>query len=479
MTGKLEQRGDNVLEIAARLDRLPVLRWHWKLVALCGLATFFDLYEIYMSGLLGAVLAKPWHLDGFTNSLLIAAPYFGMIPGAIFLGRATDRFGRRKMFMVNLGLYSLLAGMSAFAPNVETLIALRFATGIFLSAELILIDTYLSEFLPKIARGRMLACAYAIGWLATPVVAGAGSLLIAKTHFLMDGWRWMLLGGAVGAFFVFWVRRSMPESARWLAAQGRGAEADRIVAGIEDAALRETGRELPPVPAVTSYIPGSLTLRDTFRPPYLKRTAMLWIFQVTQTATQFGFASLATIVLVSKGYDIPKSLLFTTLAFIGSPIGALIAIPIIERFERKYILIAALSTVAVAGIVFGMSTSDVVIVCAGTLVTVCNSIVSTAWHTYQAELFPTKVRGTAGGLAYSLSRLTAGLLPFGALAILGTFGGTGVFVVAAAITAITCLDLAILGPRTNGRSLESVTLKKQAAAADGENLAATVPVQNP
>lgn len=93
----------------------------------------------------------------------------------------------------------------------------------------------------------------------------------------------------------------------------------------------------------------------------------------------------------------------------------------------------------------------------GIAITICNSIVSGAQHIYLAELFPTQVRSTAIGVAYSLSRLSAGLLPFWALTILAHFGANGVFIAAACVIVIMCLDVAILGPRTNGRSLEAVT----------------------
>ncbi|WP_410674131.1 MFS transporter [Amycolatopsis sp. cmx-4-68] len=453
---KPDLSGSGPRQIAARLDRLPVSRWHWKLVTLVGLATFFDSYEIFMSGILGSVLKKSWHLTSFSTSLLVGAPFFGMIFGAIFLGMLSDRFGRRQLFMYNLAAYSLLGVVAAFSVNVEMLIALRLVSGVFLAAELILVDTYLSELLPRTARGRLISVAYAIGFLGTPVVAGLGGLLIVKTHFLIDGWRWMLLAGGIGALLVFWLRRHLPESPRWLAERNRPQEADAVVSEVERTVERQLGRSLPEVqPAVLTPVK-KIRFRAMFRPPYLKRTVMMWIFQITQTVGQYGFASLATLILVSKGYTIQSSLLYTAVSFIGAPVGALLAVPLVERVERKHLIIGGLVLIAVAGIVFGNGTSAAVIVIAGAVITVCNSVVSSAWHVYQAELFPTQVRSTAGGVAYSLSRLTAGLLPFGALAILDGFGPTQVFVVAAVITTVTCLDLGILGPRTNGRALEAV-----------------------
>ena len=445
------------LGIAARLDRLPVSRWHWMLTIVVGLAAFFDVYEIYMGGVLASVLAKPWGLTLDGKALLVGAPFFGMIFGAIVLGVASDRWGRRRMFMFNLGIYSLLSIAAAFSQNLATLVTFRLLAGVFMGAELMLIDTYLSEFLPKLARGRMIAVAYAVGFLGTPVAAGLGGLLIVKSHFLWDGWRWMLLAGGLGAALIFALRRNLPESARWLAERSRFEEADKIVSSIEETVASQTGKPLaevqPDEPTPVKRIP----FRAMFKPPYRRRTVMIWIFQILSTVGQYGFASLVPLILISRGYDITKTLTYTALSFTGAPVGALLTIPLVERFERKFVIIGASLVVAICGIIFGNATTGGLIVTMGIAITICNSIVSGAQHIYLAELFPTQVRSTAIGVAYSLSRLSAGLLPFWALTILAHFGANGVFIAAACVIVIMCLDVAILGPRTNGRSLEAVT----------------------
>src|SRR3954452_25383721 len=140
---------DTAMSPAARLDRLPVTRWQWALIVVVGLGTFFDLYEVFLGGVLGAVLTEQWHLGTDGKSLVIASGFAGMFVGAIGLGVAADRFGRRRMFLVNLGLYSLLSLLTAFAPDLGTFLVLRFLGGLALGAELTLVDTYVSEFMPR------------------------------------------------------------------------------------------------------------------------------------------------------------------------------------------------------------------------------------------------------------------------------------------------------------------------------------------
>ncbi|WP_428950816.1 MFS transporter [Streptomyces sp. cg35] len=445
--------------VAARLDAVPVHAWHWRITLLAGLATFFDLYEVFLGGVLGSVLTEQWHLDSDAKALLVGAPFFGMFAGAVLLGRAADRFGRRPLFMLNLAGYSVSSLLAAFAPDLTSLVVLRVVAGLFLGAELPLVDTYVSELLPGAVRGRFVAVAYTLGFCGAPVAALLGGLLVADRHLLIDGWRWLLVFGGVGAAFVWLLRRSLPESPRWLSARGRYGEADGIVAEVERGAgltpALPSSPLPPPAPQATekdTVVP----VRALFRPPYLRRTAMLWIFQVLQTVGYYGFGSLAPLVLMAKGHDVVHSLTYTALSFLGYPIGSAVSILFIERIERKTLVIVSAAAIAVFGLAFGTADSSAAIVTAGVLMTLTQNIFSNAFHVYQAELFPTGMRGSAVGIAYSLSRLTGGVLPFVGLAVLDAFGARGMFAGCAVLMALLCVDVAVLGPRTTGRTLENV-----------------------
>ncbi|MCX5084209.1 MFS transporter [Streptomyces sp. NBC_00401] len=472
--------------------RLEVLRpgpWHRRLTAVVGVGAFFDLYEVFLGGVLAAALAEPWHLSQTQKSWIIAAGFLGMFVGANVMSLLADRFGRRRMFLVNLGMYSAFSLLCAAAPDVNWLIAARFLAGLGLGAELVLVDTYLSELLPTAVRGRYIAWAYTVGFFGVPLAALLGARLVAEHEIAgVSGWRWLLVAGAFGAFCIQWMRRTLPESPRWLEARGRHAEAEAVVARIET--LNEPGTaDARPVPAprkaearaeteaqteaeaeaqaqaqaqaqTEAQSPAVPTvrvpLRRMFQPPYRRRTVMWWIFQVLQTVGYYGFGSLAPVVLAAKGHSTTASLGYAALSFCGYPLGSALSIPLIERFERRTLIIVAALGQAAFGLLFGFADAAWLIVGSGFLLTVCSNVFSNAFHVYQAEIFPTNLRSSAIGIAYSLSRLVSVVLPFIALSVLDDLGAAAVFTGSAALMVLLCLNVGFLGPKTKGLALDAI-----------------------
>ncbi len=212
------------------------------------------------------------------------------------------------------------------------------------------------------------------------------------------------------------------------------------------AAVSSSGDDAPSVAQV---------FRIAFR-DYRKRTVMLVIFQVLQTVAYYGFGTLAPLVLVSKGFEVTESLGYAGLSFAGYPVGSLISVPLVERFERKHLIIASALGIGVCGIVFAASTNVAVIVAAGFLLTAVSNIFSNGFHIYQAEIFPTAIRSTASGMCYSLSRATSTVMPFIAVPALAALGPVAVFSGSAVLIVLLCLDVGLLGPRSTGLQLEQV-----------------------
>jgi putative MFS transporter len=452
--------GSEPLAASSVLEGLPVTRWHWRLVVFVGLGSFFDLYEVFLGGVLAPVLATEFQLGSVGKAMVIAAGFAGMFIGANVLSIVADRLGRRRVFIVNLLVYSMFSLAAAFSPNVETFLVLRFLAGIGLGAELVLVDTYLAEFVPARVRGRMTAWAYTIGFLGVPLAALLGGKLVARQQLLgIDGWRWLLVLGGLGAVFVLAVRTMLPESPRWLESRGRDAEAREVVASV--VAKVAPGTPLPEVLPDRAHGSGddapsvSEVLRIAFR-DYRKRTVMLVIFQILQTVAYYGFGTLAPLVLVSKGFAVTQSLGYAALTFAGYPLGSLLSVPLVERFERKYLIIASAVGIALFGIVFAAATSVPVIVAAGFLLTAVSNVFSNTFHIYQAEIFPTVIRGTASGICYSLSRATSTAMPFVAVPALAALGPVAVFSGSAVLIVLLCLDVGLLGPRSTGLKLEEV-----------------------
>ena len=143
-----------------RLEALPLSAWHRRLTVLVGIGSFFDLYEMFLGGVLASILTAEWKLDATGKSLVIASAFLGMFVGANVLSVVADRIGRRRAFMINLVIYALLSLATGFAPNLPVFLVLRFASGIGMGAELVLVDTYLAEFLPARSRGRWPGAAF-------------------------------------------------------------------------------------------------------------------------------------------------------------------------------------------------------------------------------------------------------------------------------------------------------------------------------
>lgn len=436
--------------LSSQLDRLPVGRLHRKIVVAVGLGLFFDMYEVFLSGSIGTALTKDFAVSGLQLKLLLASAFIGMFFGAAFLGSLADRLGRRKAFLFNLLWYSVWSLIGAFSPNAWFLVFARFMAGIGVGAEYPVADAYLSDTMPKDKRGRMASWAYTCSFIAVPAVGFLALWLNSYRMLDISGWRWLLAFGAIGAVVVLFLRRGLPESPRWLLSAGRHQEAQTTL----EAFAAGSGVEVNPIEEEAA--PAESNIAILRREPYRKRLGMLVIFHLLQTFGYYGFGTLAALTLVQRGYDVPSSLLFTALSFLGYPLGSLISTPLIIRFERKYLLMSSVVLLALSGIAFATSTAPVAIILFGFLTTIVSNIFSNVFHIYQAEIFPTSVRATAVGWTYSLSRISSGALPFVLLPVLDAFGAAPMFIVVAVALLIICATVGALGPRTTRRSVEEI-----------------------
>jgi putative MFS transporter len=446
------------ITVAARIDRLPLSSIHRKLSFVLGIGTFFDLYDIFLGGLLGAVLTPLFHLNTFETALIIASGFIGMFVGAIVLGIVSDYIGRRAMYMVNLLIYSLCSLIAAFAPGFLWIVVFRFLGGLGLGAEPPLTDTYIGEMVPRSVRGRYTAWSYTLGFFGIPVAGFIGRFVVKASFLSVAGWRWLLIVGALGALIVWFLRRNLPESPRWYEIRNNNEAANATLSAIEQEVMREHNLQSLPEPQPVVVEPQTrATITEIFSGQYARRSTMLYIFQLLQTVGYYGFGSLAPIVLTAKGFSVVSSLGYVALSFLGYPLGSFISVFLVERFERKWLIVGSAILIALFGLGFGFATSAPVLVICGFLLTTVSNIFSNAFHIYQAEIFPTRMRGTAVGTAYSLSRLASAILPFVALPVLKSSGPVTVFAGAAVILGILCLDVAILGPRSTGQTLEVVS----------------------
>ncbi len=446
--------------VGARLDRLPITRTHLMLTGIVGIGFFFDIFDLQLAGVLGRVLTGVFHLNRSVVPALLGASFLGMFFGAVLLGRAADKLGRRNTYLLNLAIYSLFTLAGAFSMNAAMLMVCRFAAGVGLGSQLPLGDSYLSEILPVKQRGQFIAWAYTVGFLGFPVAGLLARVLVPLAPLGFAGWRWLFVVGSLGAVIVLAAQRLLPESPRWLESVGRFAGAHAIVEAMEGEAA-VASPSLPP-PIRTNFGEPTLRFGALFSREFRGRTWMLFVFQIFQAVGYYGFGTLVPMALASKGFSVTTSLTYTALTFAGYPVGSAVSLPLVERIDRKWLIVMAALAMAVCGMGLGFSKEGTTIVTLGFLYTVFSNVLSNAYHIFHAEIFPTAFRSTAVGTAYGLSRLSSAVAPFLLLPMLDRYGSNAMFGLIAAAMAVVMIDIGCFAPRTTGRTLEEIGAASEA-----------------
>jgi putative MFS transporter len=441
--------------IASRMERLPVCGFHRRFVALVCVGGWFEVFDLFMTAYLGAALQTFHFLTLKQFSYLIAIGFVGMYIGTNLLGLAADYVGRRTAFIALLLFYSAFSIAGAFAPNAWTLIALRFLAGIGLGGQLIVLDTYVSEIVPSHARGRYVAISQLATFTAVPAAALITGLLV-PTHWLLDGWRWVMILGGSGALFAWSLLTKLRESPRWLESHGRQSDAERIMESIEKEVEAETRKPLPTPQALAVEVAQRMPFKDLWQPAYRSRTILLIFFQILQTIGFYGFANWAPTFMLQQGRNLGQSLNFAFLFALMNPIGPIFGVLTTERFERKYALVLLSLLMAGTGITFAFANSTITLALIGCLLTIFGSWFASIFHAYQAELFPTRARATGVGFTYGFSRLSA-VFSSVFIGVLLVHGILAVFTFIAIAMCCAALVVGVWGPRTNSVALERIS----------------------
>lgn len=465
MSGMVSTDRNEAARLLARLDRLPPTRSIWRLVTLLSLGGMFEFYDLFMTGYVIPGLVKAGLLSGvavgiFTGpALFVAATFAGLFIGTFVFGFVADRYGRRAIFTYSLLFYCAATLIMAFQNSGFTVCLWRLIAGIGIGVELVTIDTYIAELVPKGVRGRAFAYNQLIQFAVVPIVAFLAYELVPLTPLGYDGWRFVVALGAVGALFIWFIRRAVPESPRWLIQQGRLQEAQAITETIEADVVRDLGGKQLPAPAEHAVDAGERgRFAEIWVAPYRSRTLMLCVFQFFQTFGFYGFAAwVPTLIAQQTGIKLGESLLYSFVIAIANPFGPMIAMTFADRFERKWQLVGAAIGVGVFGVLFSLQTTVGMLVLFGVLITLCNNVLSNTFHGYQTELFPTRVRARAVGFTYSFSRVSTIFASFIIGYFLNAAGTKGVFGLIAFAMLMVVLSIGIFGPRTNDLELEQIS----------------------
>jgi putative MFS transporter len=307
----------------------------------------------------------------------------------------------------------------------------RFIAGIGLGVEMVTIDTFIAEIVNRRVRGKAFAFSQGVMFVAVPTVAALSWALTPRAPLGVAGWRWVVFAPVLGAAGVWWIRRRLPESPRWLAEHGRIAEAEAIVTAVEARVSRELGRPLPD-PVGDEGTSASTSARrhrvgDLLRQPYRRRTILLAVFNFFQTIGFYGFGNWVPKLVANQGVSITQSLQYSAVIALAYPTGPFLFTLFADRFERKWQTVAAALGTAAFGMLFLGAREPAAIITLGIAITLCNNLLSYSYHAYQAEVFPTRIRARAVGIVYSFSRLSTIFTSFLIAYFSARFGNPGVF----------------------------------------------------
>jgi MFS transporter, putative metabolite:H+ symporter len=289
-----------------------------------------------------------------------------------------------------------------------------------------------------------------------PLVAFLGWLLVPEMPFGFDGWRWVVLIGSAGAIFIWVIRLALPESPRWLARVGRTAEAEAVVARIEQKVAAQSGAALPPPGRPGAEEPREASFAEIWHTPYGRRAVVLSVFNFFQTFGYYGFAAWVPTLLIAKGIKVTTSLEYSFIIAIANPIGPLLCTLFADKIERKWQICLGAIGIGAFGMLFANADDVEALIVLGVLVTLCNNLLSYSFHNYQAELFPTRIRSRAVGFVYSWSRLSAALSGLVIAAMLDLGGVNAVFGFIAGAMVVVVLSIGGFGPKTRGLALEQI-----------------------
>ena len=434
----------------ARLDRLPMARFHRRIMWLIGIGMFFDGFDIYIaSTVLGATLQSGFSTLG-QNALFVSITFLGMMLGSLGTGFLGDRYGRRFSYQANLAVFGVASIASAFAPSMGFLIACRFFMGLGLGAENVVGYSTLAEFVPPKARGRQqgLMAAYVVTGL--PVSALIGLLLVPSL-----GWRVMYVIGGLGALGVWYARKSLPESPRWLESVGRTAEAEALIGKIEAEVAAEKGPL--PAPVITRVQAASRDIGSLLTRPLFTRMVVGSIVLIVINTLLYGFVTWLPTFFVKEGMTIAKSFAFSLVMSLGAPIGAMLGAFTADKVGRKPMIIGASAAAALVGAIYPFVADPILLPIVGLMLVIpIYVLVALLFGMYVPELFPTEIRLRASGICNTFGRGATIGSPFLVVSLYGNYGVMGVLALMVALLIVQIFVVALLGIESSRRGLESL-----------------------
>jgi MFS family permease len=419
-------RSDGPIEtnVPARLDRLPWSHWHWLVLIGLGTVWILDGLEVTIVGAVGSTITKAGSGISITTAQVgdAAGVYVaGACAGALLFGHLTDRLGRRRLFLVTLGLYLVATLLTATSRNAEMFFVFRFFTGMGIGGEYAAINSAIDELIPARVRGTVDLLVNGSYWLGTAVGAAATLVLLDPALVSLDvGWRLCFLMGAILGLAILFVRRNLPESPRWLFTHGHPEDAEKIVSSIEHEVATSTGSSLPNVDTTITVDPrrhvGLLDVVKTLFARYPKRTLLglsLFVGQAfLYNAVFFTFS-----LVLATFYGVASSNVgYYLIAFaVGNFCGPLLLGRLFDLVGRRimiagsYILSGAMLAVTAYLFDHGVLTATTQTVAWVVIFFFASAGASAAYLTV-SEIFPMETRALAIAFFYAVGTGLGGII---------------------------------------------------------------------
>ena len=447
--------------LAERLDRVRWNRFHATVTIALGIGWLLDAFEVTIVNNVIGVFKDLWHLSNTQASWILSIWFVGLMIGAYGFGFLADRFGRRRLFLLTLLIYGVFTLLTAFAWNYQSLLVLRLLTAIGVGAEYSAINAAISEFIPARNRGKANATVMNF-WPVGAILAALVSLYVVNLLPPDIGWRVAFGFGALVASSTAFMRKSIPESPRWLISQGDLTGAERVVSGIEQG-RGDWGTHDGPA-AGKRRAPFSVWEQTrTLITRYPGRVTLGCLLDFSEAAGYYGlFAFLALFILPAVHVSSQFAPFFYLIGNIGALIGGLIVALVLDRAGRK-LTVPVFYTLAAIGallLVASIQTHSWVWVLAA--FTLANLFATGSWisaYPTFSELFPTHLRSTGIGISVAVGRIGAFAAPLVLTVVADAYGMVAALVLLASfwlIGAVAMIPWMIYGVEGKGCSLETM-----------------------
>lgn len=450
-------------DVTRRLDVLHWSRFHTMITAVLGVGWLLDAFEVNIVGSVLGVIQTVFHLDATQASWVVSIWLIGIMIGAFVFGYLADRYGRKRLFIATLVMYSVFTVLTALSPNYTFLMIFRFLTAIGVGAEYTAINSAISEFIPPKNRGKVNGLVMNF-WPLGAMIAALVNLFFINLLAVDVGWRVGFAFGAIAAIFVVWMRRSLPESPRWLLTKGRGQEADGIVREIEAQAGQANEAVIAAIAVDSKQAQPFFSQVMELATRYPGRLTLGCILDLSEAFGYYGmFTFLALAVLPAVNIPATQIPWFYFLGNFGGLLGGLTMLTIIDRLGRKITVPMFYTLAAISAVLLAPATgtkSGLIVLLTFML---ANFFATGAWTSAYptfSEIFPTHLRSTGIGLSVAVGRIgAAASAPLLIWIALGPTGIPGALVTLALlwlVGAIAMIPWYFRGVEGAGTSLENM-----------------------